>query len=294
MTMVKDAIKQLNMQAEVHRQQRNKRPSDDNLDNSSTSSYQSKIRRIGTKQTLQQTKTCASTIQIAVCQSELNRHCFKEYDISYEDVAVMHREFIGRARSGKQWLLDQAALRETGKRRFFVSMSREQERSHVAVCNRCFALMYGLSLSTVDRAIRKAKDGEVNILPAEPREKSPSYFAAVVWMKDTIHMFGDYMPDRRSVVLPVISRHELFAWYATDNAIHGPADPRPYKYDAFIKLLAVDFPYVEFRRHKRFTQCQLCNKFDKSTAKERVIIYTLFTVQSFVCTFSATIVPMLI
>ena len=237
---------------------------------SSSATYRSKKRKLGGRDRRLHAQLASSNSKAVSAQSDLTSHCLSDICINLSELAAFHREFAGRPQRGKAWLLNQATARGSGHRGFNVTMNVNDTSIKLELCNKCFASLHGTSLSSVNRAINKVKSGVVNIVPPSIRPDTCVYTTAVVWIKDTVKIFGDYMPDRLSVVLPVVSRQELFSWYASDNAQFAPGESPPYKYDAFIKLLGREFPHVEFRKHKRFMQCTVCNKFDKLVARERV------------------------
>ena len=272
-SVFQDTIKQMQLHNDAHESKQttqSKRRYSDQFCPPSTSPHSSKKHKPLGREQQYQKKLSANNIKALRAQQQLTSHCMSEHQISISELAATHRQFVDRPQHSKLWLLEQARTRVVGQLGFKVSINSMDQNTTLQLCNLCFASLHGTSLSNVNRAIRDFKDGVVRPVPAKFLSPSVAHLSAVVWINDTIKIFGDYMPDRLSVVLPVVSKQELFSWYASDNANFAPGESPPYKYHGFLRLLAAQFPHVEFRKHKRFMQCTYCNQADNLISMERV------------------------
>ena len=134
------------------------------------------------------------------------------------------------------------------------------------LCNTCFSDFHGIGRSTLQRAVRKVRVGEVPVAKAVPARPTAEVKRQVFkqWMINTVKSFGDFMPDSQTTVLPVYSKRELFQWY--DSSVLTDK----YEQGQFTKELRKHFNFVTFRRHKQFTQCQTCNAFYSQIKKSQV------------------------
>ena len=133
-------------------------------------------------------------------------------------------------------------------------------------CQLCFSAYHGFSRSSLNNYIKKAKAGQVYVKPVHKVNVDAQLcqFQAEEWLRGTYTSCGDYMPDDLSVQMPVYTIRELHRWYEREMlAIHQV----PYKYPRFGDLLRKRFPYLKCRKHKRFSQCKLCNEIDVAITK---------------------------
>ena len=184
-------------------------------------------------------------------------------------VLQYHTSFKAKSSAARrQWLLDTCQARPLLTRNGFgMTVTINDEQHTRPVCNDCFANMYGISRSTVQRWLRKSRDGVVRVIPTTvPRSDTTlKKEQAKAWLTETYLKYGDYMPDEQTIVLPVYTKQELFNWFY--GKLH---DTDTYKYPEFCACVREEFPFISFRRFKKFTQCKFCNACDQRLTKTLV------------------------
>ena len=130
-------------------------------------------------------------------------------------------------------------------------------------CRQCFADINGVSKSTLARvfvSIKKGgtqpvqRDGDVVHAPTVKKEE------CLAWIRTIYTTYGDYMPDDLTVCLPCYNRKALYNWYRQSPIVFDH-----FESDAFNLQLREQFPFISFRRYKKFMQCHECNTLDKKT-----------------------------
>lgn len=204
-------------------------------------------------------KVQAAIRQLRNCTASGCRvHCIDEEKLSPAAVLQKNLEFMALSDTDKaQTVLDIARGLAAGQ-----TPPRILKKP---CCQKCFCAWRGFSRSTLTRNIVKAKEGHVFVPPKDRQVPSVvinKKMEAEEWTRGTYTSCGDYMPDDLSVQLPCYSMRELHSWYT-----HEMGSRAPYKYDQFRKLMKERFPFLHCRRHKRFSQCKVCNKIDSDVRK---------------------------
>ena len=203
--------------------------------------------------------------------SRLLHHCFHELadDFDWLDLAAQGSFYHSKTKSQqRKWIMDQCLSRKKGRKGFSV-IYKEQ---HISCCNSCFATFHGFGKSTLQRTQRLVSEGQKHI-PDEEKMVSPSqmFMETKTWIKQIYLAHGDYMPDELTVCLPVYTRVELFRWYKSASQCSAH-----YKYPSFTELLKDEFPFITFRRHKKFMKCKKCRFLDLKIAKAPVTSSSYF------------------
>ena len=190
--------------------------------------------------------------------------CFTNNQVQLADTmnaATMYHDMKKNQR--KKWLRDKCTSVTSKRKGFAVRTSNHS--SIVRCCSQCFAHYYGFSRSTLTRAQKKISQGE-QMIPEEVKENnSLKKHETHAWVTDIYLHFGDYMPDEETVCLPVYSKRELYDWYASSEEMFAQ-----YEHREFCKLMEKEFPFITFRKCKKFMQCDWCNKMDIKIAKTKV------------------------
>jgi hypothetical protein len=228
-------------------------------DASSNSSAAKKLRR--------EDSCVARTVESA---QFLAGHCLTnaKHFCSLEDLLPTIVRFRSLSRSERrQSLLTAARSRLKGYYGFALSMSHDGNEQVFNLCNLCFAHTQGASKSSVQRAIKFARDGDVIALPDVPRRHvAVETNDAHAWLADKAANYGDYMPDSETIVLPVFTKLELYNWYLTSTT-----DSTPIARSSFYHLLSSKFPFIRWRRHKPFCQCTFCHNLDQHISRNKVM-----------------------
>ena len=194
--------------------------------------------------------------------------------ITLLDVSNAHRTYHDKNTPGrKTWLLDQIAQADDSG--YLVETGSGGDCHRFRVCTRCFSSFNGFNRSTLQRRVKQFKAGVRRAVPVDKcATKSHRSLILSEWLIDKSKSYGDYMPDALAVVLPVYTKKELYRWYKRDHARDC------FHYNAFCRVIRLEFPFIRFRRHKKFTQCRFCNKLDNKISKSRVSTHHFLYIHS--------------
>ena len=207
----------------------------------------------------------------AECLDRIANHCLAHDPdrICLVGVADAHRVYHARSASDKkQWLLDIVSQNESDAGYIVDATDSDGATHRFRLCNYCFSSFHGFGRSTLQRRVAQFRSGVRRPVPTvrEGVQSTHKRMICYSWILDKTVSYGDYMPDELSVVLPVYTKKELYLWFTTSN--ESKADL--VSYQRFSAILKVDFPFVQFRSHKKFTQCRVCNLFDNRIMKATV------------------------
>lgn len=231
---------------------------------SSSSAYMMSNRNQGGRQKRHKSQNMRAA-QVALRNYQLmSLCCFTNNQVQLADTmnaATMYHDMNKNQR--KKWLRDKCTSVTSKRKGFAVRTSNHS--SIVRCCSQCFAHYHGFSRSTITRAQKKISQGE-QMIPEEVKENnSLKKHETHAWVTDIYLHFGDYMPDEETVCLPVYSKRELYDWYASSEEMFAQ-----YEHREFCKLMEKEFPFITFRKCKKFMQCDWCNKMDIKIAKTKV------------------------
>lgn len=234
------------------------------LEPPSARKYVSVVRQLGGR-TRRTTNKRLKLIGVAIGHHrELTTHCFDANNLHLAEVVTAAQRMSNKTSHEKRtWLFDRCRQRSDNLKKFIVASDSGQ----VSVCTTCFAKYHGVGRSTVARTLHQIKSGQQrpNLVV---RDTADTVKRAEVksWLTDLYLNYGDYMPDDFTICLPVYNRQKLFDWY-----LQSPTVEELYQYAAFCRVLADEFPFISFRRYKKFMQCCVCNELDGKINLEKVI-----------------------
>ena len=176
--------------------------------------------------------------------------------------------------------------------RFRVGISVNEQLSDV--CKACFCNCYGISTSTIDRAVRNYKDGAVVHAPVlndktavseatySGFKKAAAYYgiklsrqqlaaaripnsvvsvSAYAWMTRYFSLVGDDMSNRDEIHLEPTWIKDVWQEYVDDMKMHS----NPYLSDTDFGQMWINcFPHVKIREFKAVSgKCETCMKLSK-------------------------------
>jgi hypothetical protein len=238
--------------------------------------YQSQCRNLGARYKKQRRISLGRIEQAQVNHKLLSEHCLSSTSplIKLIDVIASNGDYMTLSPSKrKQFMLDACKGRSVGNCQFVLTIDTVKFN----VCNRCFAAFHGLSRRSLQRVIASVNQGVVRLPVIQPDRRTGSTtllkMEAAAWISQTYLHFGDYMPDESTICLPVYTKTELFDWYSSPDR-----NLVVYSKSAFFTLLRIEYPFICFRRFKKFMQCGFCHDIDWLVSVEKVYILLLFQI----------------
>lgn len=222
-----------------------------------------------------------------LCREQVMGHCYQNELFTLDIAITLIQHYNSMTKPERKQHLFQSCMHQITVGYFQVDIFVDTDAHVVALhlCNECFASTLGVSRSTVQRCIRNIdKKKHKRPLPrVEEYQPSVARLEALTWIIGNVKVYGDYMPDALTVVLPVYSRKEYFRWFVGESGdVH-------YEVNAFRALLREDLPFICFRKCKSFTQCPRCAEWDDLIVKAKVC-YLLSSCRLFVTSISLTFV----
>ena len=212
-------------------------------------------------------------LRAAACKDKITSHCLHHDPsrIKLSTITAAHRAYHAMSRNEqKEWLWTIIGQNDYHDG-YLIDYSDDDHNTHnFRVCNSCFADFHGFCRSTLQRRVRQYRAGHRRSLPAvaEP-DHTHKRMVCREWIKDKSLTYGDYMPDALALVMPVYTKKEFYDWYKIDCQGESLSYPR------VAAIIKSDFPFIRFRKHKKFTQCRLCNLIDMKITKTTVIFLSI-------------------
>ena len=209
-------------------------------------------------------------MRAAKAQDKICGHCLSHDPgrINLATITESHRAYHDQTFNERKLWMFNVIGQDDSSEGFLVESTDEHNSIHrFRLCNECFSLFHGFGRSTLQRSLRQYRAGvRRQVELGSEVDHSHKRLVCSEWIIDKSTSYGDYMPDALAVVMPVYTKKELWNWYKQECEVDSLSYPR------FAAILKKDFPFIRFRRHKKFTQCRLCNLIDMKISKSRVSI----------------------